>query len=127
MTKLMDVYKCNVCGNMVEVVHSGKGELVCCGEKMQIMDESAKSGAEEKHIPVVKKEGGVLKIQVGEVLHPMEEKHLIEWVEVLGEEGVIFRKYLKPGDEPKVELPLPKGAIIVRAYCNLHGMWSIKA
>ncbi len=125
MTKTNEVYKCMVCGNIVEMVHSGAGELVCCGKLMNIQTENIVEAATEKHIPVIEKTGNKLKITVGEVNHPMEESHFIEWIEVITKEGV-FRNNLTPSDEPVAEFEINTDDFVVRAYCNLHGLWSNK-
>ena len=118
MTKLNQIWKCEVCGNIVEILHDGTDALICCGEKMKLMGENSIDAAEEKHVPILK-DGAV---QVGSVLHPMEEKHYIEWIEVVLKNGRIIRKFLRPGEEPILGACCDKVAL-VRAYCNLHGLW----
>jgi len=125
MTKINEVYKCNICGNIVEVVHSGDGELVCCGQPMQMRKENTEEAAVEKHIPVIEKTDTGVKVTVGEVLHPMTVEHHIEWIEVIAD-GRVLRKNLKPGDEPIAEFCLEADKISARAYCNLHGLWASK-
>lgn len=122
MTKLNEVYKCNVCGNIAEVVHAGAGELVCCGQPMQLKTENTEEAATEKHIPVIEKTDCGVKVTVGEVVHPMTGDHYIEWIEVVAD-GLVFRKDLKPGDEPIAEFCVDTDKITARAYCNLHGLW----
>ncbi len=123
MANRYDVYKCNLCGNIVEVMNGNDGELTCCNEAMKLMTENTVEAAVEKHIPVIAMTENGCKIKVGEVAHPMEEKHYIEWVEVLVNDKV-FRKYMKPGDAPEVEFDgKESGDVKVRAYCNLHGNW----
>lgn len=123
MTKLNEIYKCGVCGNITEVVHASAGELVCCGEPMVLQTANTVDAAQEKHVPVVEKVEGGLKVSVGSVLHPMEEKHYIEWIEVITENGS-YRKHLKPGDTPSVVFEcMSDGNLVVREYCNLHGLW----
>jgi len=107
---------------MVELVHTGSSELVCCGKPMMLMNENTVEAALEKHIPVVEKTDEGVKVQVGSVLHPMDEDHYIEWIEVISEEGV-YRKFLKPGDKPEAMFNLVSNVISARAYCNLHGLW----
>ncbi|MFC1644403.1 desulfoferrodoxin [Patescibacteria group bacterium] len=119
---LNEIYKCNVCGNIVEVVHVGGGELVCCEKPMILQSENTVDAATEKHVPVIEKIEGGVRVMVGEVNHPMEADHYIEWIEVIGG-GKILRKYLKPGDTPNAEF-MVEGDVIARAYCNLHGLWS---
>ncbi len=122
MTSLNEVYKCNVCGNIVEMVHSGKGQLVCCGQPMELKKANDQDASLEKHVPVIEVTENGIKVAVGAVLHPMEDKHYIEWIEVIAD-GRIERKFLKPGDEPTAEFSKVGDSIEVRAYCNLHGLW----
>lgn len=124
MTKLNQVYKCEICGNIVEVVHEGAGELVCCGKPMKLQEENTVDAATEKHVPVIEDKGnGKISVKVGEVAHPMTEEHYIEWVEVVCKLGP-FKYFLKPGDKPEVIFYLGNTKdFIVRAYCNLHGLW----
>ena len=119
-----EIYKCKHCGNIVEAVHTGAGELVCCGEPMILVTENTQEEvATEKHIPVVEKNGDVLTITVGEVEHPMDKDHYIEWIEVISG-PIVHRHYLKPGGEPKVTFVLRAETFTVRAYCNIHGLWN---
>lgn len=113
--ELNDIYKCNVCGNIVELVHVGGGDLVCCGEKMQLMKANTVDAAKEKHVPVVNGN----KVKVGSVEHPMEKKHYIEWIEMI-KDGKVYREYLKPEQKPEASFSVSG---IARAYCNLHGLW----
>ena len=122
MTKKNEIYKCNVCGNIVEVLHTGVGRLVCCGELMVLQKENTVEGVGEKHIPVVDRQGSEAVVTVGAVEHPMEEKHYIEWIEII-EDGVVRRKNLNPGDKPQVTFCVKSDNITVRAYCNVHGLW----
>ena len=122
MTKRLEVYKCEVCGNMVEMVHAGIGELVCCGQPMKLMTENTVDAAREKHIPVVEKVDGGFKVKVGSVLHPMEEKHYIEWIELIAD-GKAYRQFLNPGDAPEALFSIEADQITARAYCNIHGLW----
>ncbi|MCB4757104.1 MAG: desulfoferrodoxin [Elusimicrobia bacterium] len=122
MTNLNQIYKCNVCGNIVEMVHPGAGALVCCDEDMKLFSENTVEASKEKHIPVVEKTGSGLLVKVGSIAHPMEDKHYIEWIEVLAD-NLVYRKNLGPGEEPKAEFPVKSAKITVRAYCNLHGLW----
>jgi superoxide reductase len=117
-----EVYKCSVCGNMVETVHVGGGELVCCGKPMELLKENTTDAAQEKHVPVVEKTDKGVKVKVGEVPHPMEAEHFIEWVQVLAD-GKSYRKFLKPGDAPEAEFELSADNITAREFCNLHGLW----
>ena len=122
MTERLQVYECEICGNMVEVIHTGKGELVCCGKPMKLMEENTVDTAKEKHVPVIeKREDGYL-IKVGSVDHPMEDKHYIEWVElIVGEKA--YRQFLKPGQKPEALFDIKEENVSAREYCNLHGLW----
>lgn len=117
MTERLQVYKCELCGNVVEVLHSGSGELVCCGQPMVILEEQTADPSTEKHVPVI--EGS--KVKVGSVPHPMKEEHYIEWIEIVSEDK-ICRTFLKPGDDPSAlfESFEPEYA---REYCNVHSLW----
>lgn len=124
MTKLNEIYKCAVCGNIVEVVHAGAGELVCCGQPMKRMEAGTSDGAAEKHVPVIEKIEGGYKVKVGSVDHPMIETHYIEWIELVCEKcGKVQRKHLKPGDKPEAVFQSDSDKVIAREYCNLHGLW----
>lgn len=122
MTELTQVYKCEICGNIVEMVHPGKGQMVCCGQPMKLMKENTVDASKEKHVPVVENNMNVVHVKVGAVPHPMEEKHYIEWIEMIAG-GVVKRKHLMPGDRPDVEFVALPGNLEIRAYCNLHGLW----
>jgi superoxide reductase len=127
MTKRLQVYKCEVCGNIVEMVHEGAGELVCCDQPMKLMEENTVDAAKEKHVPVIEKVEGGIKVRVGSVPHPMEEKHYIEWIELVVD-GKAYREFLKPGQAPEAlfcfcEKCMPKTKITAREYCNIHGLW----
>lgn len=124
MTKLNEIYKCAVCGNIVEVVHAGVGELVCCGQPMTHMEAGTSDGAAEKHVPVIEKIEGGYKVKVGSVEHPMIETHYIEWIELVCEKcGKVQRKQLKPGDKPEAVFKSDSDKVTAREYCNLHGLW----
>jgi superoxide reductase len=122
MAQKLEVYKCEVCGNIVEVLHAGQGELVCCGQPMKLFKENTVDAAKEKHVPVVEKIAEGCKVKVGSVPHPMEEKHYIEWVEILVD-GKAYRQFLKPGDNPEATFNVKAGQVTAREYCNLHGLW----
>ncbi|MEA3453006.1 MAG: desulfoferrodoxin [Patescibacteria group bacterium] len=130
MTKQNEIYKCDVCGNIVEVLHIGAGELVCCGQPMGLAIEKTEDDGQEKHVPVISElesnaqegKGGVI-VKVGEVEHPMSEDHFIEWIEIIVEDNKRGKKFLKPGDKPEVEFYTSKKVMGVRAYCNIHGLW----
>lgn len=122
MTALHQVYKCAICGNIVEILHDGEGELVCCGSPMMLMKENSVDASQEKHVPVVEISGDTVKVKVGSVPHPMEDAHYIEWIEIIfGAKSQ--RIFLKPGDAPEAAFPKPEIEFSVRAYCNLHGLW----
>jgi superoxide reductase len=122
MTERLQVYKCEVCGNIVEVLHEGQGELVCCGQPMKLLVEGAVDAAKEKHVPVIEKISGGFKIKVGSAPHPMEEKHFIEWIEVIAD-GKAYRQFLKPGDAPEATFNIDAAQVTAREHCNIHGLW----
>ncbi len=124
MTERSQIYKCNVCGNIVEVLHVGVGELVCCGQPMELLKEKIQEEGNEKHVPVIEPIEGDkrVRIRVGSVPHPMEEKHYIEWIEIITPDRVL-RKYLKPGEKPEKEFTIRAGTFTAREFCNVHGMW----
>jgi superoxide reductase len=124
------IYKCAICGNVVEVLTVGGGELVCCGKPMELLQEKTKDEGLEKHLPVVErlaakdcKGSDGFKIKVGQIPHPMEEKHFIEWIEIKTKDGKVGKKFLKPGDKPETEFYTRIDILEVRAYCNVHGLW----
>ena len=124
MTELLDIFKCEACGNIVEVVHSGPGELVCCGEPMKLLNPNTVDAAKEKHVPVVEKTAEGYKVKIGSVPHPMEAKHYIEFIELIIDGDKLYRKYLNPGDEPEAFFEIAKGKdVVAREYCNIHGLW----
>jgi superoxide reductase len=112
-----------VCGNIVEVVHSGAGELVCCGQPMNRLTENTTDAAKEKHVPVLEKSPGQVKVSIGSVAHPMEEKHYIEWIELVGPDGRSYRQFLKPRQEPQAVFKVDGTGWFARELCNLHGLW----
>ncbi len=122
MTELMEIYKCEICGNIVEMVHGGPGELVCCGQPMVKMDAKTADWTTEKHVPVIEKTDHGIKVTVGSTLHPMEEEHYIEWIEVVAD-GKIYREHLKPGMAPEALFCIDAQTITAREYCNKHGLW----
>ena len=122
MTELNQVYKCLVCGNIVEVIHTGKGELVCCGKPMELLQGKTEDQGLEKHVPIIEKTETGIKVKVGSVPHPMEAEHYIEWIEILAD-GKTHRKFLKPGDAPEAEFNIQAENISVRELCNIHGLW----
>ena len=122
MAKKLEIYKCSTCGNIVEVLHGGVGELVCCGKPMELLDEKTADATTEKHVPVIEKIDGGYKVKVGSVPHPMEEKHFIEWIELLAD-GKAYRQFLKPGDAPEAMFNVDAGSVSAREHCNVHGLW----
>jgi len=122
MTTKNGIYKCSICGNIVEVLTTGQGVLICCGKPMELMAENSTDAAQEKHVPVITSAEGQTTISVGSVAHPMQPEHYIEWIELIAD-GVSHRKFLQPGDEPKACFSVTGSAISARAYCNLHGLW----
>lgn len=125
MTELKQVYRCNICGNIVEVLHTGVGTLVCCGQPMELLAEKMEDVGLEKHVPVIEKtEIGYL-VKVGSIPHPMEEKHYIEWIELVAD-GKSCRKFLKPGEKPEAFFEIKAEKVSAREYCNIHGLWKSK-
>jgi len=123
MTKLREIYKCSICGNIVEILHEGIGQLVCCNEPMEKLDEKTEDSSIEKHVPYVERTDEGILVKVGQnQVHPMEEKHHIEWIQVIADD-VSYRKFLKPGDKPQAEFEIKSDEIIAREYCNVHGLW----
>ncbi|HDM66860.1 MAG TPA: desulfoferrodoxin [Thermoplasmatales archaeon] len=124
MTEKLEIYKCEACGNIVEVIHEGKGELVCCKQPMKLLVEQTADTSTEKHVPFIERRENKYIVRVGEnTKHPMEEKHYIEWIELMVD-GVTHRCYLKPGDEPEAVFELPEGnKVSARELCNIHGLW----
>lgn len=118
----LEVYKCEVCGNMIEVVHVGGGELVCCGQPMKLLKENTTDASTEKHVPVIEKTTDGIKVKVGSAPHPMEEKHWIEWIEVISD-GKSCRQFLSPGEVPEAVFKISGTKITAREYCNIHGLW----
>ncbi|NOQ23012.1 MAG: desulfoferrodoxin [Candidatus Aegiribacteria sp.] len=123
MTERMEIYKCKICGNIVEMTRGGAGELVCCGQPMVKMEEQAADMATEKHVPVIEKIDGGYRVTVGSTLHPMVDDHYIEWIELVSGDS-IYRKYLKPGMDPVAEFrTVDPGEVSAREYCSIHGLW----
>jgi len=125
MPKRLEVYKCEICGNIVEVTHSGAGALVCCGKNMERMAENTTDAATEKHVPVIEIGDGTVTVKVGDVAHPMIDEHYIEWIEILVDDKV-YRQYLQAGVSPEATFNVAVTSVTARAYCNLHGFWSAK-
>lgn len=122
MAERLQVYKCEKCGNIVEVLHGGPGKLVCCGEPMALYTENTVDAAREKHVPVIEKIDGGIKVKVGSAAHPMTDEHYIEWVEVIAD-GKVYREFLKPGGEPEAVFAIDATDVTAREYCTLHGLW----
>jgi len=122
MTELRQIYKCNVCGNIVEVLHAGIGQLVCCDQPMELLTEKTTDIGLEKHVPILEKIGDKTKVKVGSIPHPMEQKHYIEWIELIAD-GKTYRTFLKPGDTPEAEFEITAKRIEAREYCSIHGLW----
>jgi len=120
--EIKQVYKCNVCGNIVELLHVGGGQLVCCGQPMELLIEKTADAGLEKHVPVIEKTANGVKVKVGAIPHPMEANHYIEWIE-LSANGKTCRKFLKPGEAPETEFCINTGGLTARIYCNIHGLW----
>lgn len=120
---MLEVYKCAICGNIVEIVHAGGGPLACCGEPMSQLVENTVDAAKEKHVPVIEVGDGFVKVTVGSVPHPMEEKHYIEWIELIAD-GKAYRQFLKPGEVATATFNVTASTFTAREYCNLHGLWS---
>lgn len=125
MTELMQIYKCEICGNIVEVIHPAGGELVCCGQAMTLLTEQTNETMQEKHKPVIVFEGETKTIRVGAIPHPMENEHYIMFIEAISpDKKYIKRKYLSPHEAPELELKCKCDTVIARELCNLHGLWS---
>lgn len=123
MAKMNEVYKCSVCGNIVEVVHAGPGALVCCNEPMGLMIENTVDAAKEKHVPVIEVGTNSITVRIGSVPHPMEANHYTEWVELIAD-GTVYRQQLQPGQAPEATFPVIAKQVTAREYCNLHGLWT---
>jgi superoxide reductase len=123
MIEKNQIYKCSVCGNIVEVINAGGGTLVCCGKNMELQEaKDLEAEGKEKHVPVIEKTATGYKIKVGSVPHPMEEAHYIQWIEIIADEQS-YKTFLKPGQTPEAKFCLSTKKINVRIYCNIHGLW----
>ncbi len=122
MTQQGQVYKCQICGMVVEVLDGGAGEPICCGRSMEQQEPKTADPATEKHVPVIEQVDGGILVKVGSVPHPMEDKHFIQWIEVLVD-GKAYREYLQPGAPAEARFPVQGENIIAREFCNLHGLW----
>jgi superoxide reductase len=116
------IYRCSICGNIVELLHDGGAELVCCGKPMDLLAEKTNDAGMEKHVPVIEKTESGIKVKIGSVEHPMEEAHYIEWIEVTFD-GKVEKKFLHPGDKPEAEFNVSPDKVTARCYCNVHGLW----
>ena len=125
MVQVNQIYKCSICGNIVEVLHAGEDTLVCCGKPMDLLIEKTQDQGMEKHVPVIEKTEDGVKVKVGSIEHPMEENHYIQWIELIAN-GISFRKFLKPGEKPEAEFKVKAENLEAREYCNLHGLWKGK-
>ena len=125
MTELKQIYKCNICGNITEVLNIGVGELICCGQPMELMQSKTEDIGQEKHLPIIKKTGDDTIIEVGSVLHPMDKDHYIQWIEVIVGK-LSYKKFLNPNDKPIAKLKLKAEKIKAREFCNIHGLWEVQ-
>ncbi len=123
MAEKLQLYKCDVCGNIVLVMHAGKGGLVCCGQPMRMLKAASIDASLEKHVPVIEKEGKVYRVKVGSEPHPMTEEHYIEWIEFHADEDKVYIQFLKPKQEPKAIFEVSAEKVLAKEYCNLHGLW----
>ena len=123
MTKKLEIYKCNICGNIVEILHMGAGQLICCGQPMVLLPIKTQEEGREKHVPVIEKTKKGIKVKVGSIAHPMEEKHYIEFIEVFTGDRIV-RKFLKPNDMPEAEFQEFDTNARARELCTIHGLWS---
>ncbi len=123
MTEIKQIYRCNICGNITEVIHNGFGELVCCGQPMELLEAKISDVGMEKHVPVIEIKEEEVVVKVGSIPHPMEEGHYIEMIEIIADNQV-YRKFLKAGDKAEALFKIKADKIEAREYCNLHGLWS---
>ena len=124
MARLNGIYKCGICGNIVSVIEAYDGDLVCCGQNMKLLEEKIKEEGKEKHIPIVGVKDGKIKVKVGSIEHPMEERHWIELIQIMKGDKVLFEKRLYPGEKPEAEFCLENiDGIKARELCNIHGLW----
>ena len=123
MAKLNEIYKCEICGDIIEVIHEGQGKnLVCCGKPMVMLKENTVDASKEKHVPVIEKTKNGFLVKVGAIPHPMESAHYIEFIEIIAD-GVSYKKFLKPGEKPEAEFCITATNVVAREFCNLHGLW----
>ena len=126
MASQFEIYRCEMCGNIAEIAQGGAGELTCCGQAMTLLKENTVDAATEKHVPVIEKGDGFIKVSVGSVTHPMEDAHYIQWIELIAD-GKSYTPYLKPGEAPVATFPITATKVTAREYCNLHGHWAAEA
>ena len=126
MTEQKQIYRCNICGNIVEVLHAGVGQLVCCGQPMELLKEKTEDVGLEKHVPVIERTDHVIRVKIGSVPHPMEQNHYIEWIEITTDSGV-YKKFLRPGGKPEAEFEISGEIVKAREYCTIHGLWKSEA
>jgi len=126
MPQLNEVYKCELCGNIVEMLHGGPGALTCCNQKMVLQTENTVDAAQEKHVPVIEIGADSITVKVGSVAHPMADEHYIEWIELIAD-GKVYRQNLQPGNVPQATFPVIGQSVTAREYCNLHGHWTAKS
>lgn len=126
MTKQNQIYKCEICGNIVEILRSGKGQLICCNQSMNLLKEKQKDQGKEKHVPVIKKVKNISVVSVGEIEHPMNKNHYIEWIEIVLNNGKRIKRFLQPNDKPEIEYHCINKIVSARSYCNIHGLWKSK-
>ena len=122
MPKLNEVYKCDVCGNIVEVLHAGPAALTCCNQKMTLMSENTVDAAVEKHVPVIEVGADSITVKVGSVAHPMQDEHFIEWIELIAD-GTAYRRFRQPGMAAEAVFCLQADKVTAREHCNIHGLW----
>ncbi|MCX7613196.1 MAG: desulfoferrodoxin [Caldimicrobium sp.] len=123
MAERLELYKCQICGNIVLVMHGGMGALVCCNKPMELQKPGTVDASVEKHVPVIEKHGDVYKVKVGSSPHAMTEEHYIEWIELHTDDNRVYIKFLKPGDEPAAEFKVQANKVLAKEWCNLHAYW----
>jgi superoxide reductase len=122
MTKKQQIFKCEICGNIIEILHAGAGKLVCCDQPMKLVVENSEDAAEEKHVPVIERTPEGILVKTGSAPHPMEEKHYIEWIQLIAD-NQSYRVFLSPANKPQALFKLTADNLNARAYCNIHGLW----
>ncbi len=125
MTIKNQIYRCPICGNIIEILHAGNGQLVCCGQPMELVQPKTEDIGQEKHLPVIEKSEGKITVKIGSIPHPMEEAHYIEWIEITANNH-ICKKFLQPGDAPEAVFEITAENVTAREYCNIHGLWQTK-